>query len=105
VHQSCLLEGMAQTFAQLTAAVQAIRLDLAALMPQNDLDGDWQKAIRRLELCSLAFYISLLFLTMLLFFYHDWYCYIGFNPCGQGQQNLVKQKLLELAVTELLKNY
>uniref|UniRef100_A0A915CVV1 Neurotransmitter-gated ion-channel ligand-binding domain-containing protein n=1 Tax=Ditylenchus dipsaci TaxID=166011 RepID=A0A915CVV1_9BILA len=50
---------------------------------ENDEDSRWQKAIRRLELLSLAFYVTLLFTTMFLFFYHDWYCAIGHNPCGQ----------------------
>ncbi|KAI1723273.1 neurotransmitter-gated ion-channel ligand binding domain-containing protein [Ditylenchus destructor] len=50
---------------------------------ETEDETKWQRAIRRMELISLAFYVTLLFTTMFLFFYHDWYCSIGHNPCGQ----------------------
>jgi uncharacterized membrane protein SpoIIM required for sporulation len=61
---------------------------VATFPPQNDLESEWQRAIRRLEMISLAFYISLLFAAFFLFFHHDWYCSVGHNPCSQP--NLVR---------------
>lgn len=66
--------------------VRFFRRDLVTLLPRDELNLKWQKVIRRLELISLAFYFSLLFMNLFLFFYHDWYCSIGHNPCGP--QNL-----------------
>ncbi|KAL3085156.1 hypothetical protein niasHS_010225 [Heterodera schachtii] len=81
-----LIDELAFGLCRLERNVQGIRQDIVSMTPQNDMESDWQKAIRRLELLSLVFYVSLLFTTMWLFFYHDWYCSIGHNPCGQ--QNL-----------------
>uniref|UniRef100_A0A914HCW4 Neurotransmitter-gated ion-channel ligand-binding domain-containing protein n=1 Tax=Globodera rostochiensis TaxID=31243 RepID=A0A914HCW4_GLORO len=81
-----LIEEITFGLGRMERTVQSIRQDMASMVPQNDMESDWQKAIRRLELLSLVFYVSLLSTTMWLFFYHDWYCSIGHNPCGQ--QNL-----------------
>ena len=102
IQQTNILEGMALSFSRLTDTIHSIRNDISALIPQNDLDRDWQLAIRRLEICSLVFYISLLVATMLLFFFHDWYCYIGYNPCGQ--QNLVTSYLYSIIQDFVLQN-
>ncbi|KAI6229764.1 Acetylcholine receptor subunit alpha-type des-2 [Aphelenchoides fujianensis] len=59
-----------------------IREGVKRMIPQEDLNSRWQTVIRRLELISLAFYMSLLFATTFLFFYHDWYCAVGNSPCG-----------------------
>lgn len=55
---------------------------MSAMLPEDDTNTRWQTIIRRLELISLSFYMSLLFATIFLFFYHDWYCAIGNSPCG-----------------------
>ena len=49
----------------------------------HDDDKVWQVVIRRMEILSLIFYVGVLFVTIYLFFYHDWYCAIGINPCGR----------------------
>ncbi|VDM60843.1 unnamed protein product [Angiostrongylus costaricensis] len=59
------------------------RQDVISLKPYDDLNSKWQTVIRRLEIISLVFYVSVLFITMYLFFYHEWYCAVGHNPCGQ----------------------
>lgn len=48
------------------------RSEMMTLIPQEDINTKWQAVIRRLELLSLVFYVSVLFTTMYLFFYHDW---------------------------------
>uniref|UniRef100_A0A158Q2J0 Neur_chan_LBD domain-containing protein n=1 Tax=Dracunculus medinensis TaxID=318479 RepID=A0A158Q2J0_DRAME len=52
-----------------------------SLQPRDETH--WQTVIRRLEILSLSFYIALITTTVFLFFYHDWYCAIGHNVCGQ----------------------
>lgn len=67
--------------------IKIYRQEVKSLNPSiesQELDKQWHRAIRRLEVISLTFYICLLFTTVFLFFYHDfWYCAIGHNPCGQ----------------------
>ncbi|VDN05438.1 unnamed protein product [Thelazia callipaeda] len=65
-------------------SVNAIREEMTHLMPSDDLESKWRRVIRRLEIISLSFYVSLLAGTAFLFFYHDWYCVIGHSPCGQA---------------------
>uniref|UniRef100_A0A1I8AAS0 Neur_chan_LBD domain-containing protein n=1 Tax=Steinernema glaseri TaxID=37863 RepID=A0A1I8AAS0_9BILA len=76
-----LLEDLTGSIVKIEKSVHGIRQELVSLIPQDDLNSKWQTVIRRLEIISLIFYVSLIFLTMFLFFYHDWYCAIGHNPC------------------------
>ncbi|VDK50881.1 unnamed protein product [Anisakis simplex] len=78
-----ILEDITKSVAKIECAVQGIREEIVSLLPQDDLYSKWQTVIRRLELISLMFYISLVGITAFMFFYHDWYCAIGHNPCGQ----------------------
>ncbi|CAB3397308.1 unnamed protein product [Caenorhabditis bovis] len=80
------LEDIANGVTQMDSIIKEIRQEMINFLPQDDSKTAWQAVIRRLEIISLIFYISVLFVTMYLFFYHDWYCAIGHNPCGQ--QNL-----------------
>uniref|UniRef100_A0AC35U184 Neur_chan_LBD domain-containing protein n=1 Tax=Rhabditophanes sp. KR3021 TaxID=114890 RepID=A0AC35U184_9BILA len=84
---STTLEEAMKVFESVETSVANIRKDMSQMIPQDDIHGKWQVVIRRLELISLMFYVSLLFSTMFLFFYHDWYCAVGNNPCGE-QRNL-----------------
>ncbi|GMR59583.1 hypothetical protein PMAYCL1PPCAC_29778, partial [Pristionchus mayeri] len=77
------IEDLIQYIDKIERCVEIIRKDLRALVPQDDLNSRWQTVIRRLEVMSLVFYVAVLFVTMFLFFYHDWYCAVGHNPCGQ----------------------
>ncbi|CAD6189683.1 unnamed protein product [Caenorhabditis auriculariae] len=77
------LEDIANCMTTIEKSVDGIRNDMVALMPQDNANAKWPTVIRRLEVISLIFYVSVLFVTMYLFFYHDWYCAIGYNPCGQ----------------------
>uniref|UniRef100_A0AAF5CYP8 Neurotransmitter-gated ion-channel ligand-binding domain-containing protein n=1 Tax=Strongyloides stercoralis TaxID=6248 RepID=A0AAF5CYP8_STRER len=83
---SNILTSMLTTLSTVSEICLNIRKEMSNMIPQDDYSGKWQVVIRRLELISLMFYITLLFSTMFLFFYHDWYCAVGHNPCGQ--QNL-----------------
>uniref|UniRef100_A0A0N4Z6V6 Neur_chan_LBD domain-containing protein n=1 Tax=Parastrongyloides trichosuri TaxID=131310 RepID=A0A0N4Z6V6_PARTI len=83
---SSILSSMFTILSTVSGTVLNIRKEMANMIPHDDYNGKWQVVIRRLELISLMFYITLLFSTMFLFFYHDWYCAVGHNPCGQ--QNL-----------------
>ena len=56
--------------------------DMMAMLPQEDLRDKRETAIKRLEMLSLVFYVSLVLIAMFLFFYHDWYCAVGHNPCN-----------------------
>uniref|UniRef100_A0A0M3IHW2 DRBM domain-containing protein n=1 Tax=Ascaris lumbricoides TaxID=6252 RepID=A0A0M3IHW2_ASCLU len=78
-----LLEELMTSISKIEKAVHGIREEIVSLLPQDDLYSKWQTVIRRLEIISLVFYISLVCITVFLFFYHDWYCAIGHNPCGQ----------------------
>ncbi|TKR86385.1 hypothetical protein L596_010987 [Steinernema carpocapsae] len=79
-----LLEDLTGSIVKIEKSVNGIRQELVSLIPQDDLNSKWQTVIRRLEIISLIFYVSLVFITMFLFFYHDWYCAVGHNPCGQA---------------------
>uniref|UniRef100_A0A1I7XLC8 GPHR_N domain-containing protein n=1 Tax=Heterorhabditis bacteriophora TaxID=37862 RepID=A0A1I7XLC8_HETBA len=48
------------------------RQELVSQRPYSDMNTKWQTVIRRLEIISLVFYVSVLFVTMYLFFYHEW---------------------------------
>jgi len=76
------MEELSANIVKIEQSVNGIREEIVSLLPQDDLNSKWQVVIRRLELLSLFFYMSLIFMTMFLFFYHDWYCGIGHNPCG-----------------------
>ncbi|KAK0411126.1 hypothetical protein QR680_005497 [Steinernema hermaphroditum] len=76
-----LLEDLSGSIVKIEKSVHGIRQELVSLIPQDDLNSKWQTVIRRLEIISLIFYVSLVLLTGFLFFYHDWYCAIGHNPC------------------------
>ncbi|VDM45740.1 unnamed protein product [Toxocara canis] len=78
-----LLEDLMTSVSKIENAVHGIREEIVSLLPQDDLNSRWQTVIRRLEIISLIFYVSLVCITVFLFFYHDWYCAIGHNPCGQ----------------------
>uniref|UniRef100_A0A1I7UEW0 Neurotransmitter-gated ion-channel transmembrane region n=1 Tax=Caenorhabditis tropicalis TaxID=1561998 RepID=A0A1I7UEW0_9PELO len=78
------LEDIASGVGRMDRTIAEIRSEMMTLIPQEDINTKWQAVIRRLELLSLVFYVSVLFTTMYLFFYHDWYCAIGHNPCGQS---------------------
>ncbi|CAO4382033.1 unnamed protein product [Caenorhabditis nigoni] len=78
------LEDIANGVTRMDRTIAEIRSEMMTLIPQEDINTKWQAVIRRLELLSLVFYVSVLFTTMYLFFYHDWYCAIGHNPCGQS---------------------
>ncbi|CAI4231637.1 unnamed protein product [Auanema sp. JU1783] len=78
-----VLEDLIGCVTHIEKSVSGIRQEMLSLVPQDDLNSRWQTVIRRLEIISLVFYVSVLFITMYLFFYHDWYCAIGHNPCGQ----------------------
>uniref|UniRef100_A0A8R1HUY6 Neurotransmitter-gated ion-channel ligand-binding domain-containing protein n=1 Tax=Caenorhabditis japonica TaxID=281687 RepID=A0A8R1HUY6_CAEJA len=78
------LEDIANGVSRMDRTIAEIRSEMMTLIPQEDINTKWQAVIRRLELLSLIFYVSVLFTTMYLFFYHDWYCAIGHNPCGQS---------------------
>ncbi len=49
------------------------RHELLSLLPQDDLDNQWLTIIRRLELISLALYLLIVFIILMLFFFHGWY--------------------------------
>uniref|UniRef100_A0A0N5B6T9 Neur_chan_LBD domain-containing protein n=1 Tax=Strongyloides papillosus TaxID=174720 RepID=A0A0N5B6T9_STREA len=83
---SNILSSMLSILSTISGTCINVRKEMSNMIPQDDYNGKWQVVIRRLELISLMFYITLLFSTMFLFFYHDWYCAVGHNPCGQ--QNL-----------------
>ncbi|CAD5231436.1 unnamed protein product [Bursaphelenchus xylophilus] len=76
------IEDLSALIQRIERSVKDIKGDMVALLPQDDINSKWQTVIRRLELLSLSFYMSLLFTTAFLFFYHDWYCAIGNSPCG-----------------------
>ncbi|KAI6213600.1 Neur-chan-memb domain-containing protein [Aphelenchoides besseyi] len=76
------VEDMNGTINRIEKSMTDIKHDVNRLVPQEAIKNRWQTVIRRLELISLAFYMSLLFATTFLFFYHDWYCAIGNPPCG-----------------------
>ncbi|RCN50630.1 hypothetical protein ANCCAN_03243 [Ancylostoma caninum] len=78
-----VLEDIVTCAGRIENSVAGIRQEVINLKPLNDLHSKWQTVIRRLEIISLVFYVSVLFITMYLFFYHEWYCAIGHNPCGQ----------------------
>ncbi|XGW02402.1 hypothetical protein V3C99_014439 [Haemonchus contortus] len=78
-----VLEDIISCAARIEKNVGGIRQEVAKLKPLDDLNSKWQTVIRRLEIISLIFYVSVLFITMYLFFYHEWYCAVGHNPCGQ----------------------
>ncbi|KAE9416630.1 hypothetical protein Angca_009711 [Angiostrongylus cantonensis] len=78
-----VLEDIITCAVRIEKAVCGIRQDVISLKPYDDLNSKWQTVIRRLEIISLVFYVSVLFITMYLFFYHEWYCAVGHNPCGQ----------------------
>ncbi|CAJ0925391.1 unnamed protein product, partial [Mesorhabditis belari] len=75
------LEDLIQSIGEIGKSVANIRNEMNIALPKDDATSQWQLAIRRLEILSLLCYLAVLFITMLLFFYHDWYCTIGFNPC------------------------
>ncbi|CAJ0582068.1 unnamed protein product, partial [Mesorhabditis spiculigera] len=79
-----VLEDIIHSISGIEKNVANIRTEVVASLPKDDSSSQWQRAIRRLEIMSLLSYLSVLFITMLLFFYHDWYCSIGFNPCGEA---------------------
>ncbi|KAH7700701.1 CBN-LGC-31 protein, partial [Aphelenchoides avenae] len=66
-----LVDEVATSINRLEKSVTGVRRDLVTLLPRDELNTKWQKVIRRLELISLAFYFSLLFMSLFLFFYHD----------------------------------
>ncbi|KAI6199832.1 Acetylcholine receptor subunit alpha-type des-2 [Aphelenchoides besseyi] len=76
------VEDMNGTISRIEKSMTDIKHDVNRLVPQEAIKNRWQTVIRRLELISLSFYMSLLFATTFLFFYHDWYCAIGNPPCG-----------------------
>ncbi|CAJ0591570.1 unnamed protein product [Cylicocyclus nassatus] len=78
-----VLEDIISCVGRIEKSVLGIREEVVNLKPLNDLHSKWQTVIRRLEIISLVFYVSVLFITMYLFFYHEWYCAVGHNPCGQ----------------------
>ncbi|VDN36025.1 unnamed protein product [Gongylonema pulchrum] len=77
-------EQMVSALRNIEKAVLEIREEMTRLLPQDNLQNKGQQVIRRLEIISLSFYVSILALSAFLFFYHDWYCAIGHNPCGQA---------------------
>uniref|UniRef100_A0A7E4UVV3 Neur_chan_LBD domain-containing protein n=1 Tax=Panagrellus redivivus TaxID=6233 RepID=A0A7E4UVV3_PANRE len=81
-----LLEDAMTCIQRIDASVGGIRHELANMKPDHSADKKWHAVIRRLELMSLAFYVSMMFITMFLFFNHAWYCSVGASVCGQ--QNL-----------------
>ncbi|VDO81985.1 unnamed protein product [Heligmosomoides polygyrus] len=78
-----VLEDIITCAMRIEKSVGGIRQEMSTLKPHDDLNSKWQTVIRRLEIISLVFYVSVLFITMYLFFYHEWYCAVGHNPCGQ----------------------
>ncbi|KAK6754847.1 hypothetical protein RB195_013682 [Necator americanus] len=78
-----VLEDIINCTGRIEKVVTGMRQDVVNLKPLDDLNSKWQTVIRRLEIISLVFYVSVLFITMYLFFYHEWYCAVGHNPCGQ----------------------
>ncbi|WKY10904.1 hypothetical protein Q1695_002896 [Nippostrongylus brasiliensis] len=78
-----VLEDIITCVGKIENNVIGIRHEMSTLKPSDDLNSKWQTVIRRLEIISLVFYVSVLFITMYLFFYHEWYCAVGHNPCGQ----------------------
>uniref|UniRef100_A0A0N5AYV8 Neur_chan_LBD domain-containing protein n=1 Tax=Syphacia muris TaxID=451379 RepID=A0A0N5AYV8_9BILA len=77
-----LLNNLFVVVAKIENSVHEIREEVTSMIPQEELCDKWQTAITRLEMLSLVFYVSLVLIAMLLFFYHDWYCAIGHNPCN-----------------------
>ncbi|PAV58878.1 hypothetical protein WR25_08874 [Diploscapter pachys] len=76
-----VLEDIIHGVGKCERIIQGIREDIAHR--NHDDDKVWQVVIRRMEILSLIFYVGVLFVTIYLFFYHDWYCAIGINPCGR----------------------
>ncbi|VDD96377.1 unnamed protein product [Enterobius vermicularis] len=77
-----LLNNLVLVVAKIEDSVHEIRDDMMAMLPQEDLRDKRETAIKRLEMLSLVFYVSLVLIAMFLFFYHDWYCAVGHNPCN-----------------------
>uniref|UniRef100_A0AC35G6Z8 Neurotransmitter-gated ion-channel ligand-binding domain-containing protein n=1 Tax=Panagrolaimus sp. PS1159 TaxID=55785 RepID=A0AC35G6Z8_9BILA len=81
-----ILEDALGSMQKIEGHIQGMRQQMAEMKPSHDQDRKWQDVIRRLEIMSLLFYVTLLFTTMFLFFNHSWYCSVGASVCGQ--QNL-----------------
>uniref|UniRef100_A0A914W1P9 Neurotransmitter-gated ion-channel ligand-binding domain-containing protein n=1 Tax=Plectus sambesii TaxID=2011161 RepID=A0A914W1P9_9BILA len=78
-----VLEDLLTSIIKIEQSLYGIRHELLSLLPRDDLNFKWNKVINRLEYLSLFFYCSLIFMTVMLFFFHGWYCSIGHSACNE----------------------
>ncbi|KAI6189863.1 Neur-chan-memb domain-containing protein [Aphelenchoides bicaudatus] len=76
------LEELTGAIVKIERSMSDMGQDIKSMIPDENQQNRWQTVIRRLELISLSFYLSMLCVTTFLFFYHDWYCFVGSSPCG-----------------------
>lgn len=68
-----ILEDVAVSICSIEKSLSGIRHELLSLLPKDDVENKWTLLIRRLELISMFFYLSIVAAIILMFFFHGWY--------------------------------